>query len=135
MRLESLVTEPTPSTRLCLRHLSCPEPDNLPRLVLPAGLDIEVRARVTLGQIAGDCATRDLGGGFRGAARRNPRMSPAQARCCLTARGAIKMISPVPDHHAGPRRLSRPERHEKHCSAKASAAANPGCRGPRSLRT
>ena len=29
-------------------------------------------------------------------------MSPAQARCCLMARGAIKMISPVPDHHAGP---------------------------------
>ena len=27
-----------------------PEPDNLPRLVLPAGLDIEVRARVTLGR-------------------------------------------------------------------------------------
>ena len=79
-----------------------PGPDNLPRLVLPAGVDIEVRARVTLGQIAGDCATRDLGGGFRGAARRNPRMSPAQARCCLMARGAIKMISPVPDHHAGP---------------------------------
>ena len=79
-----------------------PGPDNLPRLVLPAGLDIEVRARVTLGQIAGDCATRDLGAGLRGAARRNPRMSPAQARCCPMARGAIKMISPVPDHHAGP---------------------------------
>ena len=62
-------------------------------------------------------------------------MSPAQARCCLMARGAIKMISPVPDHHAGPRRLSWPERHEKYCSAKTSAAANSGCRCPRSLRT
>ena len=62
-------------------------------------------------------------------------MSPAQARCCLMARGAIKMIRPVPDHHAGPRRLSRPERHEKYCSAKASAAANSGCRCLRSLRT
>jgi hypothetical protein len=104
-------------------------------LVLPASLDIQVRARVTLGQIADDCATRDLRDGFRGTAGRNPRMPSARARCCLMARGAIKVISPVPDHRAGPRRLSGPQRHEKYCSAKASAAANPGCRCPRSRRT
>jgi hypothetical protein len=59
-------------------------------------------------------------------------MSPAQARRCLMARGAIKTISPVPGHHAVPHCLSRPEKHEKYRSAKASAAANPGCRCPRS---
>ena len=111
------------------------EPDNLPRLVLPARLDMQMRARMTLGQIAGDRAARDFSGGFRSAARRNPRMPRDAARCDLMACDAVEMISSVRDYHAAPRRLSWSKRHDKYCSAAASAAANSGSRCLRSSRT
>ena len=71
-------------------------------LVLPAGLDMQVRPRVTPGQIAGNCATCNFSEGFRNAARRKSRMFPAEARCCRMADGAIKMVNLVRDHHVDP---------------------------------
>ncbi len=71
-------------------------------LVLPAGLDLQVRPGVTPGQIAGNCATCNFSEGFRSAARRKSRMFRAEARRCLMAYGAIKMVNLVRDHHVDP---------------------------------
>jgi hypothetical protein len=71
-------------------------------LVLPAGLDMQVRPGVPPGQIAGNCATCNFSEGFRSAARRKSHMFRAEARRCLVAYGAIKMVNLVRDHHVDP---------------------------------
>jgi hypothetical protein len=71
-------------------------------LVLPAGLDMQVRPGVTPGQVAGNCATCNFSEGFRSAARRKSRMFRAEARRCFMAYGAIKMVNLVRDHHVDP---------------------------------
>jgi hypothetical protein len=71
-------------------------------LVLPAGLDMQVRPGVTLGQLAGNGTTCNFSDEFRSAARRKSRMFRAEARRCLMAYGAIKMANLVRDHHVDP---------------------------------
>ena len=68
-------------------------------LVVPAGLDMQARPGVTPGQIAGNCATCDFSGGSVAQRDGKSRMFRAEARRCLIADGAIKMVNLVRDHH------------------------------------